>query len=203
MQGLAVATLILAAGTAFPGSERAALNLAIAGTRDAPPDLSRLIVRYRKDYLTGVREEIRRAPAADFALEAKALSRAILERTPMSEIVHRCGKIVGEVIVSEAPKLSRPEETAAFEKATAGPYRFPGVWPDSAAGNPAAAAASIAKAADDFRSARMSPDAVASRIVTDETNLLWAIWTGAGGDARPAKNFDERNGPYTITGAPR
>ncbi len=200
---LAALCLLLAAGPGFPGSERAALNLAIAATRDAPPDLASLIVQHRKEYLSGVLEEIHRAPAAEFALEAKSLSRAILGHTPMTEVIHRCGKMVGEVIVTETPKVPAPEEAAAIENAAAGPYRFPGLLPASSAGNPGPVAASIARAADDFHGSKTAPDAVASRIVTDETNLLWAIWTGAGGDARPAKNFDERNGPYTIPGAPR
>ena len=203
MTPLTALCLLLAAGPGFTGSERAALNLAIAATREAPPDLAHLIVQHRKDYLGGVMEEIHRAPAAEFSLEAKALSRSILERTPMSEVIHRCGRMVGEVLTAEAPRMNGAEEAAAFESAAAGPYRFPGLAPASSTGNPSAAAASIARAAEDIRGSKMSPDAIASRIVTDATNLLWAIWTGAGGDARPAKNFDERNGPYTIPGAPR
>ena len=203
MSWIASLPLLLAAAAGFPGSERAALNLAIAGTRDAPPDLARLIVQYRQEYLAGVREEIRRTPAADFALESRALSRAILDRTPMREAIRRCGKIMGEVISAEGSRMTSPTDAAELDRAAAGPYLFAGVRPESARGNPAAAAASIARAADDFRSRTMSLDAVASRIVTDETNLLWAIWTGAGGDARPAKDLDERNGPYTIPGAPR
>jgi hypothetical protein len=203
MSWIASLPILLAVAAGFPGSERAAFDLAIAGTRDAPPDLARLIVQFRREYLSGVRDQIRRAPAADFALESRALSRAILDRTPMREAIRRCGKIVGEVISAEGSRLADRADVAGLDRAAAGPYRLPGVWPESAAGNPAAAAASIAKAGEDFRSGKMSLDAVASRIVTDETNLLWAIWTGAGGDARPAKDLDERNGPYTIPGAPR
>ena len=58
------ATLFLAA-TGFAGSDRAALNLAIAGTRRAPPDLSAMIVNYRREYLTGVRDAARRPPPSD------------------------------------------------------------------------------------------------------------------------------------------
>lgn len=200
---LAAVSLLLTVGAGFSGSDRAALNLAIAATRDAPPDLSHLIVQFRSEYLSGVREEIRRAPAADFALEGRSLSRAILDRTPMSQVIRRCGRLMAEVIATEASKSGPPEESAAFERASAGPYRFPGVPAACASGDPAPAAASIAGAAEASRASKTSPDAAASRIVTDETNLLWAIWTGAGGDARPARNFDERNGPYTIPGAPR
>jgi hypothetical protein len=199
----AVLPLLTLAAAAFPASDRAALNLAIAGTRNAPPDLARLIVQFRKEYLTGVREEIRRAPAANFSLEAQSLSHAILERTPMSEVIHRCGRMVGELLASETPKFDKPEDLASFEEACAGPYQFAGVSAGAAAGNPTAVAASIAKARDEFATTRPPAARIASRIVTDETNLLWAIWMGAGGDVRPAKNFEERNGPYTIPGVPR
>jgi hypothetical protein len=64
-------------------------------------------------------------------------------------------------------------------------------------------AASISRARADLEAARSGADAAAARVVYDATNLLWAIWTAAGGDARPAKKFDERNGPYVIAGAPR
>ena len=187
----------------FPASERAALNLAIAGTRDAPPDLFDLIVQHRKEFLSGVRETISRAPAADFAKEARALSQAILSRTHFADVIHRIGTLVGELIAFETPKLGTPAEKEAFEEASAGPYRFPGVSAPSAAGNPDPVAASIGRAAAELREKNPGPDAIASRLVSDETNLLWAVWVGAGGDARPARKFEEKNGPYTIAGAPR
>lgn len=193
--------LLLAAG--FSGSDRAALNLAIAGTRAAPPDLSDLIVQFRREYLTGVRSASSKAPAADFAREARALSAAVFARTPMAEVVRRCGVMVGELLAAESPVLRTEAERQAFEKASAGPYRIPGVSSACASGNPDPVARSIAQARGDLEGSRNSPDAVAARIVADETNLLWAIWSGAGGDARPARKFDERDGPYTIAGAPR
>jgi hypothetical protein len=73
----------------------------------------------------------------------------------------------------------------------------------AAAGDPAPVAASISRARADLESVHAEPDAVAARVVFDATNLLWAIWTAAGGDVRAAKKFDERNGPYLIAGAPR
>jgi hypothetical protein len=195
--------LSLATGGGFPASERAALNLAIAGTRDAPPDLFDLIVQHRREFLTGVRETISRAPAADFSKEARTLSQAIVNRSHFTDVIHRVGTIVGELLSVETPKLATPAERRAFEEASAGPYTFPGVSAASVSGNPDPIAASVARAAADFRDKGANPGAVASRIVSDETNLLWAIWIGAGGDTRPAKKFEEKNGPYTIAGAPR
>jgi hypothetical protein len=203
MKTLAALVLTLAAGSAFAASERAAFNLAIAGTRDAPPDLFDLIVQHRKEFLEGVRETISRAPAADFAKEARALSQAILSRAHFADVIHRFGMLAGEVIAFETPKLGTPAEKRAFEEASAGPYRFPGVSAPSAAGNPDPAAASIGRAAAEFREKNPGPDAIAARLVSDETNLFWAVWIGAGGDARPARKFEEKNGPYTIAGAPR
>jgi len=191
------ATLFLAAA-GFAGSDRAALNLAIAGTRRAPPDLSAMIVNYRREYLTGVRDAARRPPPSDFEREARGISRAILSRTPFSEVIRRTGALIGGVLSAEAP--AGGEE---FEKASAGPYRIPGVAAACASGDPAPAARSIRAARGELDRTRGAPDAAASRIVADETNLLWAIWTGAGGDARPAKEIDERNGPYDVPGAPR
>lgn len=202
MTAAAALLLTLATGSAFPASDRAALNLAIAGTRDAPPDLFDLIVQHRKEFLEGVRETISRAPAADFAREAKALSQSILSRAHFADVIHRFGMIAGEVIAFETPRLRTAAEKEAFERASAGPYTFPGVSAASAAGNPEPAAASIARAAADFGE-KPGPEAVASRLVSDQTNLFWAIWIGAGGDARPARKFEEKNGPYTIAGAPR
>ena len=199
--------LALATGSAnsasggFPASERSALNLAIAGTRDAPPDLFDLIVQHRREYLSGVRETIALAPAADISQEARSLSRAIVNRTHFPDVIHRLGTIVGETIVLETPKFATAADRRGFEEASAGPYRIPGVSAASAGGNPAPVAASIGRAAAEIGSQRA--DAVAARIVADETNLLWAIWIGAGGDARPAKKFEEKNGPYTVAGAPR
>ena len=57
-----LAPLLLSAAAGFAGSDRAALNLAIAATRGGPPDLSSLIVLHRKEYLTGVRDAARRLP---------------------------------------------------------------------------------------------------------------------------------------------
>ena len=203
MQAVAALVLILATGGGFPASERAALNLAIAGTRDAPPDLFGLIVQHRQEFLTGVRETIPRAPAADLSKEGRSLSQAIVNRAHFTDVIHRFGMIVGELLSLETPKFATAAEKRAFEQASAGPYSFSGVSAASASGNPDPVAASVGRAAADFREKGASPDAVASRIVSDETNLLWAIWIGAGGDARPAKKFEEKNGPYTIAGAPR
>lgn len=202
MKALAALVLTLAAGNAFAASERAAFNLAIAGTRNAPPDLFDLIVQHRTEFLGGVRETISRAPAADFAKEARALSKAILSRAHFTDVIHRFGMLAGEVIAFETPKFGTPAEKQAFEEASAGPYRFPGVSAPSAAGNPDAVAASIGRSAE-LREKNPGPDAIASRLVSDETNLFWAVWIGAGGDARPARKFEEKNGPYTIAGAPR
>jgi hypothetical protein len=203
VKAAALLVLTLATGNGFPASERAALNLAIAGTRDAPPDLFDLIVQHRREFLSGVRETISRAPAADFSKEARALSQAILSRAHFADVIHRFGMIVGEVIAFETPKFGTAGEKGAFEDASAGPYTFPGVSAAAAAGNPEPVARSIARAAADFRETNAAPGAVASRLVSDETNLLWAIWIGAGGDTRPARKFEEKNGPYTIAGAPR
>jgi hypothetical protein len=193
-----LAALLLAAAS-FSGSDRAALQLAIAGTRLGPPDLAGMIVRYRKEYLEAVRQAARRPPPADFGLEARSISHAILARTPFSETVARIGAAAGGVLSAEAPDARGRGE--AFETASAGPYRIPGVSAASAAGDPGPAARSIRSASADLAGA--SAEAVAARIVADETNLLWAIWAAAGGDARPAKKLDERNGPYVVDGAPR
>jgi len=190
-----VASLLLAAAS-FAGSDRAALNLAIAGTRRAPPDLSAMIVRYRTEFLAAVRDAARRPPPADFEAEARAISRAILSRTPFPEIVRRIGAAAGGILSAEMPAGS-----PGFEAASAGPYRIPGVSAAAASGDPGPAARSIRSAREELAGA--SAEAAAARIVADETNLLWAIWTGAGGDARPAKKLDERNGPYVVDGAPR
>ena len=203
MKVVAALVLSLAAGGGFSASDRAALNLAIGGTRDAPPDLFDLIVQHRREYLSGVRETIALAPAADISKEAKALSQAIVNRTHFPDVIHRIGMIVGELLSLESPRLATAAEKRAFEDASAGPYRIPGVSAASAAGNPGPVAASIARAAAELREKEASADAAASRIVSDETNLLWAIWVGAGGDARPAKKFEEKNGPYVVAGAPR
>ncbi|HET9793729.1 MAG TPA: hypothetical protein VFS34_04645 [Thermoanaerobaculia bacterium] len=192
------ASLLLAAAS-FSGSDRAALQLAIAGTRLAPPDLSAMIVKYRKEFLAAVREAARRPPPADFEREARAISRSILARAPFSEAIARIGAAVGGVLSAELSDARGSE--AAFESASAGPYRIPGVSAASASGDPGPAARSIRSARADLAAA--PADAAAARIVADETNLLWAIWTGAGGDARPAKKLDERNGPYVVDGAPR
>jgi hypothetical protein len=201
VQAIALVSLV-AAAPGFSGSPRAAFNLAIAGTRLAPPDLTRLLVQHRRDYLQGVREAAERAPTADFAREAAALSRAILARTPMPEVVRRCGRLVGELLAAAAPPLDSEASREAFEAASRGPYRIPGVSDAAARGDPGPVARSIAIARSPFR-VRADPAASASRIVADETNLLWAIWTGAGGDARPARNYEEKNGPYDVPGAPR
>jgi hypothetical protein len=193
-----LAALLFLAAAGFGGSDRAALNLAIAGTRKAPPDLSTLIVQFRKEYLTGVRGAARRPPPADFAGEARAISRAILARAPFREAIGRIGALIGGVLAAEAPAAD-----AGFEKASAGPYRIPGVDAASAAGDPSPASRSILAARAELAAAGAGPEAAASRIVSDETRLLWAIWTGAGGDARPAKELNERNGPYDVPGAPR
>jgi len=203
MMAAAALVLTLATKSAFPASERAALNLAIAGTRDAPPDLYELIVRHRLEYLKGVRETVPLGPAADFSKEARALSQAIVSRAHFSDVIRRCGVIVGELIAMETPRFAASADRQAFEEACAGPYTFPGVSAASAAGNPDPVAKSIEGAAAAFREQKAGARAIASRIVTDETNLLWAIWTGAGGDRRPAKKFEEKNGPYSIAGAPR
>ena len=202
MRSTTALALFLAA-SGFSGSDRAALNLAIAGTRAAPPDLSDLIVRFRKEYLTGVRSAAARLPAADFAKEARALSAAVFARTPMNDVVRRCGVLIGELLAAESPSLRTQDEREAFEKASAGPYRIPGVNATCAAGNPEAVARSISQFRSNLEGSRGSAQAQAARILTDETNLLGAIWSGAGGDQRPARKFDERNGPYTIAGAPR
>ena len=199
MRWFAVLALLLAASAARAASDRAVLNLAIAGTRAGPPDLSALIVKHRKEYLAGARESARRAAPADFAAAARGIARAILSRTPFPEVVRQTGAIVGGVLAAEAPA----GDDDAFDRASAGPYRIPGVAAAAATGDPGPVAASITRARADLESSHAAPDAVASRIVSDGTNLLWAIWTAAGGDARPAKKFDERNGPYVIAGAPR
>jgi len=193
-----LAALLLAAAT-FSGSDRAALQLAIAGTRLGPPDLSGMIVRYRKEYLEAVRQSARRPPPADFAAEARAISRAILARTPFSETVARIGAAAGGILSAEVPDAHG--RGAAFESASAGPYRIPGVSAAASAGDPGPVSVSIRSAASELAGA--SPEAVAARIVADETNLLWAIWVAAGGDARPSKKLDERDGPYVVDGAPR
>jgi hypothetical protein len=192
------AALLLAAAS-FSGSDRAALQLAIAGTRLAPPDLSAMIVRYRKEYLEAVRQAARRPPPADFGAEARAISSAILARTPFSEAVARIGAAAGGILSAEVPDARG--RGAAFESASAGPYRIPGVSAASASGDPVPVSRSIRSAAADLAAA--TPEGAAARVVADETNLLWAIWTGAGGDARPARKLDERNGPYVVDGAPR
>ena len=203
VKAVAVLVLTLATGGGFSASDRAALNLAIGGTRDAPPDLFDLIIQHRREYLSGVRETIALAPAADVSREARALSQAIVNRTHFPDVIHRLGMIVGEVLALESPRLATAAEKRSFEDASAGPYRIPGISSASAAGNPAPVAASVGKAAAELREKGAGPDAAASRIVSDETNLLWAIWVGAGGDARPAKKFEEKNGPYIVAGAPR
>ncbi|MGH9442209.1 MAG: hypothetical protein ACRD16_08020 [Thermoanaerobaculia bacterium] len=203
MKALAALLLAFAAGNAFAVSDRAALNLAIAGTRDAPPDLFDLIVQHRREFLSGVRETISWTPAADFDKEARALSRTIVSRAHFPDVIHRIGTIVGELIVVEAPKSGSPAERLAFEEASEGPYMIPGVSAAAAAGNPGPVAASIARAPAELRERKAAPGALASRLVADETNLLWAIWIGAGGDTRPARKFEEKNGPYTVPGAPR
>jgi len=200
MRRPAVFVLLLSAGAAFPASDRAALNLAIGGTRSGPPDLSAMIVKHRKEFLTGVRESARQAPPSDFEKNARGISRAILSRTPFAEVIHRTGALVGGLLVAEVPPAAAGE---SFERASAGPYRFAGVTTAAASGDPGPVARSIARARSDFETSHATADAVASRIVSDETNLLWAIWVGAGGDARPARKFDERNGPYDIPGSPR
>lgn len=195
---MSILVVLCLTASGFAGSDRAALNLAIAGTRGAPPDLSRLIVERRKEFLTGVRDAAHRPAPADAAGEARGISRAILSRTPIADVVRRIGAAVGGLLAAECPApIDR------IEAASAGPYRIPGVSAAAAAGDPAGVARSIAAARGDFSSAHAVAEDVAARIVTDETNLLWAIWTGAGGDARPAKNWNERNGPYVIAGAPR
>lgn len=203
MRPLVLSLSILAAASGFSGSDRAALNLAIAGTRAAPPDLFDLIVRFRREYLIGVRSASSRVPAADFAREARALSAAVFARTPMNEVVRRCGVMIGELLAAESPSFRTEPERQAFETASAGPYRIPGVNSACAAGNPEPVARSIAQSRTDLGGSQKPAEAAAARIVTDETNLLWAIWSGAGGDQRPARKFDERSGPYTIAGAPR
>jgi hypothetical protein len=201
----AAAALVFTLATAggFSASERAALNLAIGGTRDAPPDLYGLIVQHRREYLSGVREAIALAPAADISKEARSLSQAIVNRAHFADVIHRLGTIVGETLALESPRFSTPAERRAFEEGSAGPYKIPGVSAASAAGNPAPVGASISRASAELREKSAGADAAAARIVSDETNLLWAIWIGAGGDARPAKKFEEKNGPYTVAGAPR
>jgi hypothetical protein len=118
-----LAALLLAAAS-FSGSDRAALQLAIAGTRLGPPDLAGMIVRYRKEYLEAVRQAARRPPPADFGLEARSISHAILARTPFSEAVARIGAAAGGVLSAEAPDARG--RGGAFETASAGPYRIPG-----------------------------------------------------------------------------
>ncbi|HWC66010.1 MAG TPA: hypothetical protein VG777_08000, partial [Thermoanaerobaculia bacterium] len=130
--------------------------------------------------------------------EARSISRAILSREPFPEAIGRIGALIGGVLAAEAPS-SDPE----FEKASVGPYRIPGVDAASAAGDPSPASRSILAARAELAAAGGGPAAAASRIVADETRLLWAIWIGAGGDARPAKELNERNGPYDVPGAPR
>jgi hypothetical protein len=194
-----LAPLLFAAAAGFAGSDRAALNLAIAATRGGPPDLSGLIVQHRKEYLTGVRDAARRPAPNGVEREARDIARSILARTPLAEVVRRTGALVGGVLAAEVPAGAGE----GFDAASAGPYRIAGVTAAAAAGDPAPVAASIARARADLGAAHAGPDAVAARVVFDATNLLWAIWTAAGGDARAAKNFDERNGPYLIAGAPR
>jgi len=199
MRWVAVLVLLLAPGPARAVSDRAALNLAIAATRGGPPDLSALIVQHRKEYLTGVREAARRPTLPEVEREARDIARSILARTPFAEVVRRTGALVGGVISAEIPS----GKADGIEPASAGPYRIAGVTAAAASGDPAPVAASISRARADLESARADSDATAARVVYDATNLLWAIWTAAGGDARPAKKFDERNGPYVIAGAPR
>jgi len=194
-----LAPLLLSAAAGFAGSDRAALNLAIAATRGGPPDLSSLIVLHRKEYLTGVRDAARRLPSDGVEREARGISRSILARAPFAEVIRRTGALVGSVLAAEIPS-GAPD---GIEAASAGPYRIAGVTAAAASGDPAPVAASIARARADLESAHADSDATAARVVYDATNLLWAIWTAAGGDARPAKKFDERNGPYVIAGAPR
>jgi len=201
MAALALALSLAAAAPAPAASERAAFHLAIAATHHAPPDLVLLLVAHRKEFLMGVREAAGRAPAADFRLEGKALSSAIWQKLPVGDLVHRFGTILGEVIAAEAPAAGDAAGREAWESAAAGPYRYAGVCAGCAAGDAAPVAAAIARSRSELSHAK--PDALASRIVTDETNLLWAIWTGAGGDARPARKLDERNGPYTVPAATR
>lgn len=194
-----LAPLLFAAASGFAGSDRAALNLAIAATRGGPPDLSALIVRHRKEYLTGVREAARRPAPPGVEREARDIARSILARAPFAEVIRRTGALVGGVLAAEVPAGAGD----GIEAASAGPYRIAGVTVASAAGDPAPVAASISRARADLEAAHAGPEDAAARVVFDATNLLWAIWTAAGGDARAAKNFDERNGPYLIAGAPR
>lgn len=187
----------------FTGSDEAALYLAIAGTRKAPPDLYHLIVEYRDQYLSGVRSALRRAPVVDFGHAARTLSSSLFEHVTLPRMVEGCGGLIGELLAAETPPLEGVAGKEAFERASLGPYSYRGVDSSSATGDPAAVSASIARARADFAKGQPPAGAVVSRIVTDETNLLWAIWTGAGGDRRPAKEVDERHGPYTIPGVPR
>jgi hypothetical protein len=199
MRWFAVLALLLAPSAARALSDRAALNLAIAATRGGPPDLSALIVKHRKEYLTGVREAARRSPPPAVEREAREIARSIVARTPLAEAVRRTGALVGGVLAAEVPAGAGE----GIDAASAGPYRIAGVTAASAAGDPAPVAASISRARADLDAAHAGPEDAAARVVYDATNLLWAIWTAAGGDARAAKNFDERNGPYLIAGAPR
>ena len=193
---MSLAAPLFLAAASFAGSDRAALNLAIAGTRRAPPDLSAMIVIHRKEFLDGAREAARRPPPADLEPEARAIARAILGRTPFAEVIRRIGAACGAVLATELSAAP-----AGLEAASAGPFRIPGVAAASAAGDPGPAARSIRAARAEL--AHATAEAAAARAVADQTNLLWAIWTAAGGDARPAKKLDEKNGPYVVDGAPR
>jgi len=187
-----VAPLVFAAAAGFSGSDRAALNLAIAGTRDCPPDLSAMIVRFRKEFLSGVRDAARRPAPADLDARVRGIPRAILARTPFSEVMGRIGEAVGALLSAGSPEGGGE----AWEKASAGPFRYSGVTAAAIAGDPAGAVrAALGRKRDP---ASEPAETAASRLVSDETNLLWAIWIAAGGDARPAGKFDERNGPYVI-----
>lgn len=191
----AAAPLVLAAAS-FAGSDRAALNLVIAGTRRAPPDLSAMILLHRREFLEGARDAARRPPPADFEAEARGIAKAILGRTSFPEVIRRIGAACGGVLSAELSSVP-----AGLETASAGPFRIPGVAAASAAGDPGAAARSIRAARAELANA--SAEAAAARAVADQTNLLWAVWTAAGGDARPAKKLEEKNGPYVVDGAPR
>jgi len=191
------------AGAAPPAaSERAAFQLAIAATKIAPPDLADLIVQFRREYLAGVREAEARPIPGDLETAARSLSRGILQRMHFTDAVGRCGQIVGTVVAREAPGAG-DAGAAEFGDAAAGPYRVAGISSRSAAGDASAASRSVARARAELSVSRSPAEAAASRIVEDSANLLWAIWTGAGGDARAAGKWNEKNGPYDVTGISR
>lgn len=156
----------------------------------APPDLKRLVTRFRKRYMAGINDAVaaethRRTPAehrAAAARGARLAAAGVREHRKLEDVVYELGGVVHEAAAAFAP-------AAAFDPATLRGSRF--------AGFGAAPFADPEKLAVEPLPSS-SPVEAHDAAVTLATRLFAWTWKTAGGDAGIVKEYPQGQGPYVV-----